>query len=468
MRARITAALAALALVALTAAGLIVYVIERARIDEAVSRQIEQEIAEFEKLRDGKDPATNEPFTNVEALLRLYLSRNVPSDEELLMGWLDNGHRLVSSDDALARSPAFIAAVRRLLDTGGTERITSDGQEHLFTVLPVRNRQTSGALVVSINLDEVHQELNTTMRTYTIVAALSLGLIAALAFWQSGRLLAPLRTLRDTTNEIKATDLSQRIPVTGNDDLTALSVTFNDMLDRLEASFTTQREFLDDAGHELKTPITVLRGHLELLDQGSPEEVEETRVLLLDEVDRMARLVNDLILLAKSNRPDFLARDAVSLERLTETVLAKARGLGERGWESDGTGAGTVVVDEQRLTQALLALADNAVKHTRDGDVVAIGSSYDVHAVRLWVRDSGDGVPAADREVIFERFGRSRVRAGDEGFGLGLSIVRAIAEAHGGTVHVEDAMPRGSRFVITLPTGAPNGQKHGEDRWPAS
>ena len=122
VRARITAALAALALVALTAAGLIVYVIERARIDEAVSRQVEQEIAEFEKLRDGKDPATNEPFTNVEALLRLYLSRNVPSDEELLVGWLDNGHRLVSSEDELARSPAFLAAVRRLLDTGGTER----------------------------------------------------------------------------------------------------------------------------------------------------------------------------------------------------------------------------------------------------------------------------------------------------------------------------------------------------------
>ncbi len=227
-------------------------------------------------------------------------------------------------------------------------------------MLPVRNRQTSGALVVSINLDEVHQELNTTMRTYTIVAALSLGLIAALAFWQSGRLLAPLRTLRDTTNEIKATDLSQRIPVTGNDDLTALSVTFNDMLDRLEASFTTQREFLDDAGHELKTPITVLRGHLELLDEGSPEDVEETRVLLLDEVDRMARLVNDLILLAKSNRPDFLARAATA-----RAAHGNGAGQSERtrsasvGIGRDGGGA--VFVDEQRLTQALLALADNAV-----------------------------------------------------------------------------------------------------------
>jgi signal transduction histidine kinase len=91
------------------------------------------------------------------------------------------------------------------------------------------------------------------------------------------------------------------------------------------------------------------------------------------------------------------------------------------------------------------------VKHTGESDVVAVGSSYDEGTVRIWVRDTGDGVPEEDREHIFQRFGRSTVRPGDEGFGLGLSIVTAIAEAHGGTVHVEPAEPRGSRFVITLP-----------------
>ena len=137
------------------------------------------------------------------------------------------------------------------------------------------------------------------------------------------------------------------------------------MLARLEAAFVGQRQFLDDVGHELKTPLTVLRGHLELLDHEDPAEVAQTRALLLDEIDRMSRLVGDLILLAKSGRPDFLAPQPVSLERLTHTLLAKARGLADRAWRLDGAGEAIAAMDEQRITQAVLALADNAVKHTR-------------------------------------------------------------------------------------------------------
>lgn len=257
VRTRITAALAALALVAFAPAGLIVYLIERARIDNAVAALADQELAEFEKFQaDARDPTTGRPFTDVAGLITRFLTRNVPGDDELLVGWWNDDAQIGSSNDALANAPAFDEAVRRHLDAGGTKRITSNGVQYQVTVQPVRNRETRGALVVSVNLDQAYAELNSTMRTYAIVAALSLGLITALAFWQAGRLLAPVRTLRDTTREITATDLSRRIPVTGNDDLTALSVTFNDMLDRLDAAFTTQREFLDDAGHELKTPLT--------------------------------------------------------------------------------------------------------------------------------------------------------------------------------------------------------------------
>ena len=222
--------------------------------------------------------------------------------------------------------------------------------------------------------------------------------------------------------------------MSGNDDITALTRTVNGMLDRLEEAFVGQRQFLDDAGHELKTPLTVLRGHLELLDVGNPEEIAETRELLLDEVDRMSRLVGDLILLAKSDRPDFITRRPVDLTGLTVDVLAKARGLGDRRWTLDATASVTADVDEQRLTQALLQLCDNAVKHTRAGDEIALGSAYDAGSARLWVRDTGPGVPPGDRSQIFERFGRSAVPDEDEGFGLGLSIVRAIvarARRHG-------------------------------------
>jgi two-component system OmpR family sensor kinase len=126
-------------------------------------------------------------------------------------------------------------------------------------------------------------------------------------------------------------------------------------------------------------------------------------------------------------------------------------------------------VDEQRLTQALLQLCDNAVKHTDAGDEIALGSSYDGNTARLWVRDSGPGVPPGDRDQIFDRFGRSRVPEHDEGFGLGLSIVRAIALAHDGAVTVSDAQPHGAVFTLVIPIGSaeepdePDGIDEAED-----
>jgi two-component system, OmpR family, sensor kinase len=223
------------------------------------------------------------------------------------------------------------------------------------------------------------------------------------------------------------------------------------MLDRLEGSFTSQRTFLDDAGHELRTPLTVLRTHLELLTPDDPREVEETRTLLLDEVDRMSRLVEDMTLLAKSNRPDFLRLDAVDVEQLTRTAFAKATALGPRDWLLDEVARGTAQLDQQRVTQAVLQLADNAVKHTDLDATIRVGSRVEAGILRIWVRDSGAGVPTQDRELIFERFGRSQVRGGDEGFGLGLSIVKAIAESHGGSAMVVDVIPHGAEFLLTLP-----------------
>lgn len=465
VRARITVVVALLVALSMSAVGAIIYALESNRIDSAAVAEADQEVAEFVALqKDGVDPETTKPFASVEVLLDLFLSRNVPGDNEMLIGWFDGRARLESSAQhrGLSRDPEIEEVVRGHLDDGGRSRIDSTAGEILVTVQPVRQRGSDdrGALVVITFLDGEHRTLNELMRTYLIVAVLSLGAITVLAAWQAGRLLAPLRRLNDTARDISVTDLSQRIPESGNDDITHLTRTVNQMLERLQTSFADQRQFLDAAGHELKTPLTVLRGHLELLDTGNPEDVAETQELLLDEVDRMARLVNDLILLAKTARPDFTVAEPVDLGSLTDVVLAKARGLGDRNWVDDDSGSGAVVLDEQRITQALLQLADNAVKHTGDGDTIAIGSTYDGTTVELWVRDTGAGVPPEDRELIFERFGRSHVPEGDEGFGLGLSIVKAIAEAHDGDVRVEDAEPNGARFVITLPQPGEEGPWH--------
>jgi two-component system OmpR family sensor kinase len=466
VRTRITVAVAVLTGLALAGAGLVVYVLESARIDRDVSDQVEQELGEFAALRTGDDPRTGRRFVDVTRLIRLYLQRNVPYHDELFLGYWDGGPRVGStarSVKGFVTYGPFVDLVERRLESGGSERLrTARWGEVVVTVQPASDSNTKAAFVIVSFLADEYVELDRVMRTYAMVSLLSLGLITAAAAWQSGRLLGPLRALRATAHDITETDLSRRIPESGHDDITALTRTFNEMLERLDRAFSDQRRFLDDAGHELKTPLTVIRGHMELLDGDDAAEVEATRLLLLDETDRMARLVNDLIVLAKADRPDFVSPGPADVGPFTRTVLDKCRALGERRWVLDEAADLLAVLDEQRVTQAMLQLAQNAVKHTHVGGEVGVGSRVEPgRGLRLWVRDDGPGVPHADKERVFDRFTRSAVPEEDEGFGLGLSIVRAIAVAHGGTVHVEDAEPRGARFVLTLPRRRKDDLWHG-------
>ena len=456
VRFRLTTAVALLTAFALAAAGLLVHTLESAHVEKDVKAQIAQEVTEFEHLQRGNDPDTARPFHSVEALIEVFLRHNVPDDDEVLVGYWNGAARLsspASPHPDLVRSAAFLDAVEQRLEGGGSRRLDTEYGEVIITVVPVHGTRARGALVVVNFMRDHRAELARVMQTYVIVSLLLLGLITASAAWQAGRLLSPLRTLRDTAREITETDLSRRIPEQGNDDITALTHTFNDMLSRLERAFTGQRRFLDDAGHELRTPLTVMSGHLELVDPTDPVEVRATRDLLLEEVDRMTRLVDDLIWLAKTDRPDFFVMVPVAVAPYLDTVLEKCRALGSRDWCIDEAPAVVAALDAQRITQALLQMAHNAVKHTREGDQIALGARVagDGDALELWVRDTGQGVDEAERDRIFGRFARGTVADGDEGFGLGLSIVSAIAQAHDGTVYVDDPAGVGARFVLRLP-----------------
>ena len=162
------------------------------------------------------------------------------------------------------------------------------------------------------------------------------------------------------------------------------------MLDRLEAAFASQKEFISDAGHELRTPITIVRGHLELLEE-DPAEREETIELVTDELDRMGRLVNDLQLLAKAQRPDFLQPEPIEADEFTRELFAKASALAGRDWRLGEVASGRIVADRQRLTQAVMNLSQNAVNHTSERDAVELGSAIENGHMSLWVRDTGDG-----------------------------------------------------------------------------
>ena len=310
--------------------------------------------------------------------------------------------------------------------------------------------KSQGVLVVASLTAAARDEVESAVRVAVGVSLVVL-LLASLFIWlAAGRAIAPLQALSRTAKTISETDLSGRIPVRGGDEIAELGRTFNGMLDRLEIAFADQKDFLTDVSHELRTPITVIRGHLETLSD-SPREREEATAVIQDELDRMSRYVDDLLLLAKAPRPDFLRLGPIDLDLFTHDLFTKARSLGDRDWRIDGTGVGIVVADAQRITQAVMNLADNAVRHTRDGDPIWLGSSMVGDQARLWVRDEGPGVDPADRERIFGRYARANSSGPAEGAGLGLSIVRAIADAHQGRVELDSQLGLGSTFTIVLP-----------------
>jgi two-component system, OmpR family, sensor kinase len=428
-----------------------------ARAGERVDDALVQETEEFRRLaRIGRDPTTGRPFENVEAIFNVFLDRNVPGEREAFYTYV--GGDLHDTRFAPGLRERRIAEIDELSLSDSVQRGEAeleDGARFRYLVAPVEaDGRSSGVFAVAIDLSGELDEVNDALR---IAAGVSIGvlILASLLAWVvAGRVLAPLRLLRDTARSIGESDLTRRIPVDGDDELADMARTFNEMLDRLEEAFASQKAFISDAGHELRTPITIIRGHLELMGD-DPAERRETLQLVADELDRMGRLVNDLLLLAKASRPDFLEPQTIALDDLTRELFAKASALAERDWRLASVGSGRIVADRQRLTQALMNLSQNAVAHTDTGDAVELGSALSGGSVQLWVRDTGPGIPEQEQQRIFERFVRLNGSRASEGAGLGLAITRAVAEAHGGRVELDSRPGEGARFTVIIPTEPP-------------
>jgi signal transduction histidine kinase len=320
----------------------------------------------------------------------------------------------------------------------------------------VADEGPSGLFVVAIFLRGDREQVDRALQTGGIVYG-SIFIVASVVAWfAAGRVLQPVRLITEAARTIEDDNWSQRIPVKGDDEIAHLAATFNDMIDRLETAFVTQRRFIDDAGHELRTPITIIRGHLELMGD-DPRERAEVKYLVMDELDRMSRIVEDLLLLARAEHPGFLDEHPLDVSEFTEEVLAKASALSsERIWVLEETAPVVMLGDRGRLTQAMMNIARNAVEHSETGSSIYIGSHCADALVNFWVRDEGTGIVPADKERIFERFARGRggMRRSD-GAGLGLAIVKAIAEGHGGEVQLSSAPGLGSTFTLVLPLYGP-------------
>jgi signal transduction histidine kinase len=454
-RTRILAAFVVL----LAASELVAVVAERqillSRAGERVDDSLVQEVDEFRRLvRDGRNPLDGEPFgSDVEEIFDVFLLRNVPGEGEEIFAFLAG--RPYRSTLGQARAvPRAVARLGRVPGVRRGEMDTAIGRVRYLAVPVAVSGRRRGTFVVTSNLANEQAEINDAIRVTAGVALAVLAIASILAYLVAGRVLAPVRELTETARAITETDLTRRIDVSGDDEIAELARTFNDMLGRLDAAFASQRALVSDAGHELRTPITIIRGHLELLGD-DPDERRETVALVTDELDRMARFVEDLLTLAKAERSDFLRPEDLDLDVLTEELMAKASALAPRQWRLEGVGAGRLTADRQRLTQAMMSLAHNAVQHTEEGEPIGIGSELRGGVARLWVRDAGPGIAAADQSRIFQRFARADDRRRSEGAGLGLAIVRAIAESHGGRVTLDSRLGAGATFTVEIPTEPP-------------
>ena len=310
---------------------------------------------------------------------------------------------------------------------------------------------------------QVNERTLRNLRTFSLGALAALFVASLAVGWViAGRVLAPIGRITGVAREIQATDLSRRIRMQGpNDELKQLADTFDAMLARIDAAFAAQQQFLADASHELRNPLAIIRTNADLaLSDPDPqeEELRQAVVVVKRASDRMARLVDDLLALARREAPTF-AIEPVDLGRAaseaSDEFLAPAEA---RGIVLDRAVAPGVVVmgDSDALKRAIGNLLENAVRLApADSRIrLAVGSERDLAWVA--VSDEGPGIAPEHQPRVFDRFWRAdkaRSRA-DGGTGLGLSIVRQIAQTHGGDVQLQSRVGVGSTFTIWLPVAS--------------
>lgn len=434
-------------------------------LDRRVTADLAQEVGEFRLLADGRDSATGQPFgEDLAAIIDTYLSRNEPREGEAVLVFVDGALYGATPDPPPPLTdPELVASWTSLTTSqyGGTERTPAGPVRWLAVPLTAGDAAVGHLVVAQFTAGEL-AVVDRAVRLMVLASLLVIAVVAAGGYLAMGRALQPLRAVTETARTIEQTDLSRRIEVSGSDEVARLARTFNAMVARLERAFAEQRQFLSLVGHELRTPLTIVRGHLEVMGD-DPADRRETVALVTDELDRMNRMVNDLLLLARAEQPDFLQLTEVDVAAMVSDVYAKAAPLGVRDWRLGPVEPVTLRADRQRLEQALMQLVQNAVQYTDEGDAITLSARSVNGEAYLAVRDTGIGIDPADLPRLTERFWRaagSRQRV--DGTGLGLAIVNAIAQAHQGRLTIDSQPGAGSTFTLVIPLGG--GARRESDR----
>jgi signal transduction histidine kinase len=361
------------------------------------------------------------------------------------------------------QSGAVIGAVgvRRLADPGNRcVKVEPPGynEDFVFAAAPVKQAGAQAdavQVVVGRPLVDVLDSTRFVTRVLLVGVPVMLLIVGGVTWIVTGRMLAPVTAIRREVDEISAAELHRRVPAArSKDEIGRLAATMNRMLDRLQRSQDSQRRFVSDASHELRSPIASIRQHAEVAlahpERSSLEDLAET---VMAENLRIQRLVDDLLLLARTDEQDFqLPRSPVDLDDLVFAEAQRLRKATTLVIDTSAVSAGQVMGDEASLRRMILNLGENSARYARQRIVLAL-SEADGEVV-LTVSDDGPGIPPADRERVFERFVRLTTARGrdDGGSGLGLSIVAEVTRLHCGTIRVLQSPLGGATFEVRLPS----------------
>ncbi|MEQ1761018.1 MAG: ATP-binding protein [Vicinamibacterales bacterium] len=385
----------------------------------------------------------------------------VDEERPWLQVWSPEGDLLFQNDEAVVRP----IPQSRQLATLADDRVVTVGTTTPMRVLTRRGRIGPKSVVIQVARSEgpMRQQLQELVLIFVFGLPAAVAVAGLGGFGLAKRALSPVEHITERARTISAERLSDRLPVANPDDeMGQLATVFNETLGRLELSFDQMRRFTADVSHELRTPLTAIRSVGEVGLRGQRDEGAYRAIIgsMLEEVDRLASLVDRLLTLSRAETGQSrLNLEEVDLVKLAEDVVAHLSVLAEEQGQSvvvNAQAAPHATADRQVVRQALINLVDNAIKFSGAGGRVDVSLGDTGRAVTIDVSDTGPGIPEDARELIFDRFYRSSDTSHrTPGSGLGLSIARGAVEASGGTLSLERTTPQGSTFRISLPRATP-------------
>ena len=450
----VTRLLAIYAVISAAALGLVLFQVTRtyeSHAKKVIISDLGSEVPEFAAAANLR-PASENLFT----FARSYLASHVAANEHIVFINIFGQSVLGSSNSAQVIG---LKPVSEYLTNPpkSTTFITSSLKSAPYLVMgsPINvGGKTVGSLVGVTSLLDLQKQESQVLELAGLEALVALVLSVGAGYFLLRRVMQIVGRVTETAVEISRGNLDKRIDVVGeSDEVGRLAMAFDEMISRISQIMDSQRRLLADVSHQLKTPLTVIRGNLELISRKKAldkEELDEVITLVISETDYMKTMIEGLLLLERMSEPDSLNEVVVDLRNFIAEVFTSALTLGRRDWHLGDVPDLKIRIDAPKVRGALLNLLDNAEKATEEGDLISLSAAELNGYLDIYVTDTGSGIDPQHLQTIFERFERGASRD-QRGAGLGLALVDAISKAHGGAVKVESVFGSGSTFAMTFP-----------------